>query len=336
MSSLLLICNGQMAYADALSRTRNAEIQPETKVGINQTNKADSKPKGFFHKTTAEFLYGYTDFKFNSTETNNFNRFQGHSNLYSAGADRLSISPSIMAGIYYFRINTDLTSNFSFSPFPVTNSNQTIKSNTIFGHVLKVFKPQIFFDIAAGYGYNQIHTFSTIEPGQINPGTLVAFARNNTNNWFVSGTGIYRKTWQKFLFRASLGVLYSKINTPEYDFTFPEINVIDTAETLINRATLLLESAEFGYYVNPKLMPFVNVGLIQVAQFSLNRQIISPTTIINGSLPQLLMNKDAFRLSAGLNYKHKNFSLRVEEKYYNASSTFRSYQTLVILEYLFT
>src|ERR1700733_12716105 len=148
--SALLICNGQIAVADALSRTRNTEVRSETKnAGTGRT--------GFFKKITPEMLYGYTDFNFNSTKTGNFNRFKGHSNLYSVGADHLSLSPSVTAGIYYFRIDTALASEFSFSPNPVAVSDQTIENNTIFGHVLKVFTPQIYVDVAGGYGYNQLH-----------------------------------------------------------------------------------------------------------------------------------------------------------------------------------
>mgnify|MGYP000600181268 CR=1 FL=1 len=324
--SAFLICNGQIACADALDRTRNAAIQPET-------NKIAT---GFFQKITPEMLYGYTDFNFNSTTTGNFNRFKGHSNLYSAGADHISLGNSIMAGVYYFRIDTALASKFSFAPNPVANSDQTIKNNTIFGHVLKLFTPQIYVDVAGGYGYNQLNTYTTIEAGELNPDSLFAHARNNTDNWFVSVNGIYRKSWQKFLLRANLGVLYSQINTPHFYYMFPATNGSQRVDALTNKATLLLENAELGYFVNPKLMPFVNVGLIQVAHFSNSRPIVSPASIINGSLPQLNMNKDGFRLGAGVAYTYKNVSMRVEEKYYNASSTFKSYQTLVALEYQFS
>lgn len=327
--SALLICNGQIAFADALSRTRNTEV-------CSETNNADTGRAGFFQKITPEMLYGYTDFNFNSTKTGNFNHFKGHSNLYSVGADHLSLSPSVMAGIYYFRIETALASAFSFSPNPVTVSDQTIKNNTIFGHVLKVFTPQIYVDVAGGYGYNQLHTFITLEPSNLNPEVLFAHARNNTDNWFVSMNGIYRKAWQKFLFRSNLGVLYSQINSPHYFLTSPSTNTTQVVDSLTNKATLLLENVEVGYFINPKLMPFVSAGLIQVAHFSINRPIVSPAILINGSLPQLNMNKDGFRLGAGFNYTYKNLSMRIEEKYYNASSTFTSYQTLVLLEYRFT
>jgi hypothetical protein len=332
--SVLLLCMGQITYAEILTPSTKEKVeQPETP----EKNKADSaKKSGFFSNLAAEMLYGYTDFNFHSSEISNFNQFKGHSNLYAGGAEHLTVSPSITGGIYFFRINTEVDSKFSLSPFPVSDSKQTIKNNTIFAHVLKIVKPQFFIDVAAGYGYNHVNTFTTLQPSALNTEALLAYAINNTNNWFFSVNGIYRKPWKKFLFRGNLGVFYSKINAPEYNFIFPTINFSDLAQNLTNRATLILESVEVGYNVNPKFMPFIGAGLIQVAQFSFNRPVINPTTVINGSLPQLFLNKDAFRLVAGFSYKYKKFALRVEEKYYNASSTFKSYQTLVILEYKFS
>ena len=325
--SIFLVCNGQMIYADALSRTRN---------DMAQTTSERPGLSGFFQKITPEMLYGYTDFNFKSTSGANLNRFNGHSNLYSAGADHLSLSSSIMAGIYYFRIDTALASKYAFSPIPTTSSEQTIKNSTIFGHILKLFTPQIYVDVAGGYGYNQLNTYSTILPSDLNPEPLFAHARNNSDNWFVSVNGIYRKTWQKFLLRANFGVLYSEIDTPHYYYLFPTQGMSQRVERLTSKATLLLENVEVGYFIKPKLMPFINGGLIQVVDFSNSRPIVSPTSIINGSLPQLNMDKNGFRLGAGVSYTYKNVTMRVEEKYYNAGSTFRSYQTLAALEYQFS
>jgi hypothetical protein len=319
--SVFLVCNGQMVYADALDRTRNANVQT-----VN-------KSSGFFQKITPEMLYGYTDFNFSSRSGDNFNSFKGHSNLYSAGADHISLGSSMMAGLYYFRIDTALASQFFFSPTPVATSDQTIKNNTIFGHLLKIFTPQIYADVAGGYGYNQLETFTELAAS---PDALFAHARNNSDNWFVSVNGIYRRTWQKFLLRANLGVLYSQIDTPRYHYLFPATNEVIVVAPLTNKATLLLENAEFGYFINPKLMPFINGGLIQVAHFSNSRSLLNPASIVNGSLPQLNMNKSGFRLGGGVTYSYKNVTMRVEEKYYNAGSTFQSYQTLASLEYQFT
>lgn len=324
--SIFLVCNGQLACAHALSRIQN-----------DPAPTASERPglSGFFQKITPEMLYGYTDFNFKSTRGANLNRFKGHANLYSVGADHLSLSPSIMAGVYYFRIDTALASKFSFSPIPAISSEQTIKNSTIFAHALKLFSPQIYVDVAGGYGYNQLNTQSTILPSDLNPEPLYAHARNNSDNWFVSVNGIYRKSWQKFLLRANLGVLYSEIDTPHYYYFFPSQDMSQRVARLISKATLLLENAEVGYFINPKLMPFINGGLIQVVDFSNSRPIVSPTSIVNGSLPQLNMNKNGFRLGAGVSYSYKNVTMRVEEKYYNAGSTFRSYQTLAALEYQF-
>ncbi|MFT4058695.1 MAG: autotransporter outer membrane beta-barrel domain-containing protein [Legionella sp.] len=319
--SIALLYNGQIACADAFSRIRNENVR------------AVNGHFGFFHKITPEMMYGYTDFDFNSVQTENFNRFKGHSNLYSAGADHLSLGANMMVGVYYFRIDTALASQFSFLPSPIITSGQTIKNNTIFTHLLKIFTPQLYVDVAGGYGYNQFDTYTKL---MIEPDALFAHARNNNDNWFVSVNGIYRKNWQKFLLRMNLGVLYSQIDTPRYNYLFPASNIFLVVEPLTNKATLLLENAEFGYFINPKLMAFINGGLIQVAQFTNSRPLLNQAIVINGSLPQLNMNKDGFRLGAGVTYSYKNVTVRVEEKYYNASSTFHSYQTLAALEYQFT
>lgn len=322
--SLFLVYNGQMAYAGALSKTHNDSVSL-----ANGTST-------FFKKITPEMLYGYTDFNFSSAKSGNFNRFKGHSNLYSAGADHLSLSSSIMAGLYFFRIETALTSQFLFLPGSVSTSKQTINNDTIFGHVLKIFSSQIYADISAGYGFNKLNTYTQTDASTINePDQSIAHARNNNSNWFVSFNGIYRKAWQKFLLRTNVGVLYSQIDTKSYYYQFPTTNTFFSVKPLLNKATLIIENAEVGYFINPKLMPFINAGLIQVAQFSNSRALVDATTIINGSLPQLNMDKGGFRLGGGISYTYKNVSLRIEEKYYNAGGTFQSYESLASLEYQF-
>lgn len=321
--SIFLICNGHIAYADALSRTRNDTLQiPAGTADV-------------FGKTTPELIYAYTDFNFKSTHGASFNSFKGHSNLYSVGGDHISLGPSAMAGLYYFRIDTALSSQFLLLPGAVTTSDQTIRNTTLFGHVLKIFTPQLYADVAAGYGYNKLHTYAYIDPSPAIPVESVAHARNSCDNWFVILNGIYRKTWQKFLLRANLGVLYSQIDTGSYHYLFPATNIFRDVRPLTNKATLLLENAEFGYFVNPKLMPFLSGGLIQVAQFSNSRVLVDAANIINGSLPQLNMNKSGFRVGGGIAYTYKNVSMRIEEKYYNAGGTFQSYETLAALEYQF-
>lgn len=322
--SLFLLCGAHTGHTDALSGTEKTKPTDETPSNMTV----------FLKKITPEMLYGYTDFHFKSSSTGNLNRYNGHSNLYSAGADHLSFGSSVMAGIYYFRIDTAVNSAFLLTPSPVTTTEQNIKNNTLFGHVLKIFTPQIYLDLAAGYGYNQINSYAKIAPDTIDE--AVGYARNSNNNWFVSANGIYRKGWQKFLLRANFGVLYSQIDTADYHYRFPVLDMKLPIQALTNKATLLLENAELGYFINPKLMPFINGGLFQVVQFSNSRPIVNQISVVNGSLPQLNMNKDGFRLGGGVSYTHKNVTMRIEEKYYNAGGTFHSYQTLAALEYQFS
>ncbi|MCW8409559.1 autotransporter outer membrane beta-barrel domain-containing protein [Legionella sp. PATHC035] len=315
--SVFLVFSGFGLNANTLSKDGTS----------NQLNNSE-----FLRKITPEFLYGYTDFNFDSTSGTNFNRYNGHSNLYSAGADHVSLGQTMMVGVYYFGIDTELSSQFLLTPGSVTTSEQTIHNHTIFGHLFKIFTPEIYADLGGGYGFNKFITSTEIAT---EPVPLIAQATNNNNNWFISFNGIYRKIWKKFLLRANAGVLYSQIDTGRYNYFFPATDTFQVIEPLTNKATLILENIELGYYIKPTVMPFLSGGLIQVAQFSNSRSLINPASVINGSLPQLNMDKSGFRVGGGIAITYKNATIRIEEKYYNASGVFQSYQTLAALEYQF-
>ncbi len=317
---IFLIGNEPGLYAKSV---KSVDISSNEK--INKINAVD-----YFKKITPEFLYSYTDFNFNSNSGENFNKYNGHSNLYSAGVDHLSLTNTMLMGIYYFGIDTVVKSQWFINPGFVTDSSQSLHNNTLFVHILKNVTPNFFTDVAGGYGYNKVSTITQIN---ISSEPLIGQANNNNNNWFASIDAIYRTTWKKFLVRTDMGVLYSEIDSPRYNYFFPALNKFQTIQPLVNKATLILENAELGYFINSKLMPFISGGLIQVAAFSNNRPLVNPVNEINGSLPQLNMNKNGFRVSGGLVYVYKNVSLRIEEKYYNASKTFHSNQTLAALTY---
>lgn len=316
--SILLLC-----YGTALNAETSLKDEPIAKSYIPVS----------FRKTTPEFLYGYTDFNFNSTSRNNFNKYDGHSNLYSVGGDHISFGDTVMAGLYYFGIDTTVSSKFLFNPGVITSSQQNIRNNTVFVHVLKLFNSEIFADLGGGYGLNKFITTTEIP---ILPEPVVAQATNNNDNWFLSFNAIYRKPWNKFLFRFNLGALYSQIDTSTYSFLAPASDTFFIVQPIVNKATLILESGEVGYKVNDRFMPFISGGLIQVVQFSNSRALLNPAVIINGSLPQLNLDRDGFRVGGGFVCNYKNLTLRIEEKYYNAGGTFQSYQTLAAVEYQFS
>ncbi len=133
------------------------------------------------------------------------------------------------------------------------------------------------------------------------------------------------------MFRGNVGAFYSQINFGSYNLNpiFSGTPII--IEPLVNRATLIIESGELSYVINPEVMPFINAGLIQVPQFSNSRPLVA-ASLINASLPQLSLNQNGFRLGAGVNFKHKRVTWRLEEKYYNSVGTFISYQTFLGIE----
>ena len=317
MLFMCLLLNGQFVNADAPSK-----LQSE-----------NNNSTGIFKQINPEFLYSYIDFNFDSTTGGNFNRFQGHSNLFTVGADNLVLNKDVTAGIYVFKINTNLNSQFLLAPSTTeTDVSQTIHNNTLFAHVLKSFNPQFTVDLAGGYGQNKISSQTFIMPNTSSQ--LLGFTNFRNTNWFTSIYGIYNKSWDKIVLKTNVGVLYSQINSGSYLLSFQSAFPAQIIAPLTNKVTYVIEGAEIGYILNSEIVPFINGALIQVAQFSNSRPTL--TTPINGSLPQLNVNQNGFRVGAGLTYSHKQFSLRLEEKYYNAGGVFTSYQTLVGLAYRFS
>jgi len=109
--SVFLVWNGALVYAAAPTATPTAA--ESSKFG-------DVSPapqsKGMFNKLSLGALYSYTDFDFDSTAGGNFNRFQGHSNLYSVGVGNVQLYPDVTAGIALFRVDTALSSQVYLDP----------------------------------------------------------------------------------------------------------------------------------------------------------------------------------------------------------------------------
>lgn len=299
---------------------------------IDEVSQSPTKSKlpPMLQKVSAEFLYSYTDFNFHSSIGTNFNNYKGHANLYGAGADRLVINPSTFFGVYVFNVQTDVTSQAFFAPTSPTATNQQIRNNTLFLHLNKHFSKRFYIDLGGAYGQNKVNAQTLI-----NPNTTIqqmAFGSYNNNNWFTSLNANYLKPWNRFLFKFNLGVLYSQIQTGAYFFGSASTSFI-TVQPLTNTTTLIMENVEAAYKLTSNAYPFVNVGLIEVAGYHNSRPVFVAPII--GSLPQLNLNHNGYRLGGGLTYRKKQFTMRLEEKYYSAGNFFNSYQTQLTVEYLF-
>lgn len=313
-----LILNGLNVYAGQMS--------------MDQSKDAAINSDSFYRKITPEFLYSYIDFDFDSSTLLSFNRFQGHSNLYALGADNIAYNNNTMiAGLYVFRIDTDVSSQVLLSPASPMNTYQTIGNNTIFGHVRRALDPQFAIDVSGGYGQNRVSSQTYVAPDTIDQ--YFSFTRHNNTNWFAGVNALFNKSWNKIMMNASAGILYSQLNDGDYPLFFEPFQPAQMIGSMRNEVTYLMENVELGYRYRSYLTPFINGGLVQVAGFSNN-----PATAftVNGSLPQLNMNRSGYRVGGGITYAHKQFVLRLEQKYYNAADTFTSNQTIVGLEYHFS
>lgn len=326
------LMTGQIAQAQEDTSDTNSNASTQTEP--------HNSSMGILNQMTGELLYGYMNFNFNSNTGNNFSNYEGHSNLYSVGADQLKLWPTYTGGIYYFKVNTNLNSQIILEPSPLSTASQSINNNTIFAHIMKNINSQFYVDLAGGYGFNSISLQSLVFADTKNQG--LGFANYDNNNWFTSLNGLYSKTFNNWLFRAGIGGLYSQIDTGSYTFnlqsSFPDQTTQPFSDQTVNplttKTTFLFETVEVGYSINSGIMPFINGALIQVVQFSNSRPLVFAQ--INGTLPQLNINQNGFRVGAGVAFTYKQFKLRIEDKYYNAGDVFTSNQGLVGLEYQFS
>ncbi len=321
--AVFLAWNWSLAYAIT------PVLSPTSQTKKSSVN-TPSKHAPMFKQLIPKFLYTYLDFDFDSTTKSNFNRFQGHSNLYSAGADHIVLARNLFAGLYLFDIETSVNSQVILGPAGLVVSHTNIKNNTIFGHILKAFNRQFYIDAAGAYGQNNI--FSVTE---LTPTPILGVSSSTNHNWFYSIHGIYRKNWKKLLIKASTGFLSNEVKSDTSYVIFQTEKAPQMVKPLTNKAAYVMENLELGYSLSHIITPFINGGLVQVVNYSNSRPIVNTVAII-GALPQLEMNQDAYRLGAGVSLRFKKFTLRLEQKYYNAGRTFTSNDSLINLSFPFS
>ena len=241
------------------------------------------------------------------------------------------LDPTITAGVYLFKVDSYIDSQFFLAPSTENLSSQSIRNNTLFGHIRKFFTPQFDVDLSLGFGQNKVSSQTIFFP---NAETVSGFTSHHTSNWFFGVNGFYKKTWNKLSLRTHLGVLYSSIYAGRYSLSLPSQQTALSVPSLRNEATYFFEDVELASQLTPQFAPFVNGGLIQVGSFSNNRPFAAP--LFNGSLPQLNIEKNGYRVGGGITYLYKQFAVRLEQKYYNAGSIYTSNQTILGVEYHFT
>lgn len=279
---------------------------------------------------TTSFLYSYTDLNFNSTSGASFNRFQGHANQYGIGANRPIRQRDWLGGIFLYGVDTRLHSQMLFSPASETHLNQKIENYTLLGNVTKLLNDKFSVNFAAAYGYNRLENELILSPGTATQNKGYGVGRSS--NWYSSLSAYYYQPWHSFVLMTNLRVLYSEVDAKTYPIAFPSGQQATVfVLPLTNRVTWIMENAELNYRMDDKIKMFVNAGLIQVAD-NYNSRPLAVDAIV-GSLPQLSVTENAYRLGAGLSFIGQQWALRLEEKYYNSKGTYRNYQTIVNFTY---
>lgn len=317
MLAALSLCCLPAAYVHGAGNGKN-----DSALSSQETD-AERRP------LTTSFLYSYTDLKFNSTAGSNFSRFHGHANQYGIGSNRAIRNHDWLGGLFLYGVDTKLHSQSLIAPGNEAHTNQKIDNYTLMGNVTKLVNDQFSVNFAAAYGYNRVNNELVLSPGTAseNRGNGIGYS----SNWFSSLSAYYYQPWHSFVLMTNLRVLYSEVDAKSYALAFPVAQAPIYVLPLTNRVTWIMENAELNYRMDDHLRSFVNAGLIQVADSYNSRPLIGD--VIVGSLPQLSVNQNAYRLGAGVSFIGQQWSLRLEQKYYNSKGTYTNNQTIVNFTY---
>ncbi|RUR05012.1 hypothetical protein [Legionella sp. km772] len=144
------------------SQAVSAEVNKLSPVKEDFTTQTASAQNPLSHLWLSA-LGVYTDFKFNSTTGTNYNSYKGYSKLASVGGNNIQLFPGLTAGLALFRVETQLGSQILLNPGFPTHSVQSIRNNTLFGHLLKEFQPNFFVDLSGAYGRNKVNITSFLD-----------------------------------------------------------------------------------------------------------------------------------------------------------------------------
>ncbi|KTC68935.1 hypothetical protein Lbir_2468 [Legionella birminghamensis] len=300
-----------------------SEVHAAKAVNQDITASPSSKQKGY----NLNGLYGYQNFKFNSTSDSNFNRFSGHLNLYMLGSNNIRLREDLNAGLSIYQVDSQVNSSLLLNPNFPSETHQVVRNNSVYGRLLKTIKPYLLLDVVGGLGHNSL-SYSTLIAKNTEY-QQQGRARSNSDNWFGGVNGIYSHSFRDWKFLGSIGVLYSQVNQDSFNYVFIPNNSTTRVPFLRNKSSFALENAELSYQLKDWVQPFVNAGLIQVLQFENNRSSISGEFL--GALPEFNLDQNGYRAGGGLSFKYKQLTLRIEHQYSQRTDVYHSNLTMVSL-----
>lgn len=295
----------------------------QAKSNDNLENSASGK---FYRPDSIHALFSYSNFDYNNDTPTALSNFQGTSYLSLIGGNNFHISNSLLAGLFFYNMNSYI--NFTQSPLAFTS--ETIHNNSLVGHIFKQVKPNFALDILGGYGLNSLG-FNTLSTSQM---TQLAHAKSQGNTWYTYLKGIYNHAWTNFSLIGTAGVLYNQVNQNGFNYFYTSIFTPATfVQSVKSQSTFAIEYAELTYKHGSKILPFINGSLIQVLQNSINTPAAIALSV--GTLPNQIidLNQNGFSVGAGFNWKHNKLSLRLEQQYYQRGNVYHSLQSIASLKY---
>jgi len=262
----------------------------------------------------------YNSFKFNSTNGNLYNRYNGHSSFGSLGANNFEWRDFI-AGLSISNIETAIDAETQLAPTVNQNNNTKIGNAALNVYVSRLLFNAVYTSVFAGYGHSEFGVNSTITDPTTTTAASYGSAYFSGNNNYIGARTMYMYPYRKFLLQGGLGYVYSSFFQPAYDIVYnnrPSSNVA----ALTTRIGILTENIRIDYRNIDHVVPYLDLGLLQVVNRSYSNTSINAST--SSALPQLTLANNGFFVGAGLAYTQKHFRVTPYYQFVQRTSSFTS------------
>lgn len=247
------------------------------------------------HKWLVNTGYGYSGFRFTSTNGPNLNHYSGSNNLFNVSAWRLFDS-LFMLGLSYQRSQLSMQSTMQLD---ATNSSSKslLNGNELGVTVRKLWMAKFYLEGFVKYGFNTNKLNESLDASGVTTQGAVQF---DGNFWLTGlGTGVSYPVYSSLLVNGFATLFYVNTNQNGYQINYNNGTSSYHQNYVVNSLNAT-ENIGLTYVLNEYFRPFANFGLIEVLAQGANRSISDSLTPLTTQLPNLALDHFGYTLSSGL------------------------------------
>ncbi|KTD15059.1 Uncharacterised protein [Legionella israelensis] len=263
----------------------------------------------------------YNDFNFSSHLLANFYKYHGHSYISTVGIDNLSWGP-VYSGIFLSEIETRYNTGSKFGLIG-TQGQTKINNHSIFGHLLWKVYHYVYLDFLGGIGENHFVLDNTVNSPFLVTGSRRGLARYDGSDGYAGIRTILGYRFKRFFINANLSYIYSRYRQDGYVIQYPGIPQL--VPSLTTKLDTFIERAYLYYLYNEHFYPYLNGGLLQVANRRFSRAI-NQNTVINSPLPQTILDNNGYFLGLGARIIYRRVEIQPSFEHSRRGDAFRNNQ----------